>query len=287
MEPETNPVSPTSQPTPASAPEAPVQSPTSISETPVSVAPPEIAPIAQPEAAPVPPSAPAEPTTVPPVPPAGTFVSTAAPSSGSGKSMAVTFLVLSLLAGGAAAGYYYWMNMRSVPVAASQTTEAATSTESSLTTTVDPTLRPALEGVILSLNAALATSSYEAFLQTIDAGSASQITKADFEKSKDVFKKSMLVDLAKIDFVDLKTDNSNAGYYFLWPTTASSTTKTLGMVAFVKEATGWKIAKLFNKDISLTADVQQTIGTDPDFSFSAPVMPTTTGTTTISGKVTN
>lgn len=274
MEPESTPVSPlTNQPpqpssptpdTPASvAPSAPISTPaeTPVAEAPVSPSVPAAAPVMET------PVSPSTPPTQPVISPAdqATFV---APPSGSHKGTIIMLLVIALLAGGAAAGYYYWMNMASAPVAAIQNTEAATSTESIITNTTDPTLRPALEKVIASFNAALATSSYEAFIQTIDASSASKISKADFEKSKDAFKTSMIIDLAKTDFVDLKTDTNRAGYYFLWPATASSTKKTLGMIAFVQEMTGWKIANMMSKDIDITADVQQSIASDKDFSFS-------------------
>lgn len=273
MEPESNKASPiTNEPTPSAPPAAEASAPVTppVTEAPVS-APVAAAPQDVPQ---TPPMTGTAPTGMPPVMSTGSDASL--PSSGSGKSIAVTLLILSLLAGGAAAAYYYWMNMNAAPAVGLQGTEAATSTENPLANTTDPALRPALEGVILSLNAALATSSYEAFVQTIASTSASQITKADFQKSAALLKANMIIDLPKTDFINLKTEGIYAGYYFLLPTPATSTRKILGMVSFVQEATGWKIANLFNKEVDMSADMNQIVNTDPDFSFSTQLMTDTT-----------
>lgn len=215
----------------------------------------------------------------PPVPPVTPL--TVAPSSGTGTTVVLTFLILSLLAGGAAAGYYYWMKIGTSATQPTQALEAATSTDSAALTATDMSLRPQLETVIGSLNVAVEAGDYDGFIKVIDSETASTITKEEFEKVKVSLKQLMHIDLSKGSFASIRQDGTYAGYYFTTTETSPEETYSiLSLVKFVKENEEWKIAKVYSKNLSPTSTISAIIETDPDFAFSSAV-PTTTATTTV------
>lgn len=239
-------------PTPAPsvpAPEAPSQ-PTPAPETPVTPSPAQ-APVS---------------ASVPPVPPVTAPASVPA-EGGSHTGMIIGVLVVSLLLAGGA-GAYYWMKTTAQVPAPVQALEAATSTESTSFTMGDPNLRGTLEGTIGALNVAMETGSYESFIRVIDSPTASQITKEQFDQAKGVLKEAMFIDIAKLTFLEAKQQGEYAGYYYTLPKTSGAETySVLSMVTFVKENGGWRVARVFSKNLAATDDISAVIATDANFSF--------------------